>query len=631
MKNPPLSAKSDMPVVTDKPALSDVAARIVREQTERIVPELVQEATGKIKEQLFEELLQRISTDDLLDELTTRNRPRQNYFGGLSRVGRIGSDAVDFTQSGTGAVSRTVSSKLQEGWVSITDFGGSVSASAATNTAALLAAAVEATNTHSDAGGVVYIPGNTSVYNFAPIDFSTLGHRVTLRGDSMRASRISISGGSTGAGTSALKFSLSGFSWAGIRDLHIAAASAYERVVWANAPANSFRFDAVRIDGGGLASYGLYVTGGSTIHLDEVYTTGCTSQNYFSKDQDNSTQWLIVGGNHDIATSGIMYVQSTNQGPNIYIYGGRFETCTNKNLFQFETTGGQLRIYGSMFTNGAATSLVKKVSGSTPIWHLDAQLTAEPTNIYVDAITPANTILYATGNNNALMLGPSSSLLVHAGAAATPAIAALGDSTNGFWSPAAGQWRFGDVIAFDGGAVALRLGSTMALAWGNASLLSNVTLNDLFLSRDAANTLAQKNGNADQFQRQYGMNNGYWERGSASELLTIAAAATTDTTGNLLPANAIIEAVNVRVTTVIPTAATFTVGDATIAARFATGVAVAAGTTAVGLTHVDQTGTSGPKQTAAAKVRITPNLVPGAATGVVRITVFYRSFVAPTS
>lgn len=122
-----------------------------------------------------------------------------------------------------------------------------------------------------------------------------------------------------------------------------------------------------------------------------------------------------------------------------------------------------------------------------------------------------------------------------------------------------------------------------------------------------------------------------WIHGQSSELLTIAAAATTDTAGNLLPANSIIEAVVVRVTTVIPTAATFTVGDATTAARFASGVAVAANTTSVGLTAVDQTGVAGPKQTAAAKVRITPNATPGAATGVVRITVFYRQFVAPTS
>lgn len=213
----------------------------------------------------------------------------------------------------------------------------------------------------------------------------------------------------------------------------------------------------------------------------------------------------------------------------------------------------------------------------------------------------------------------------------------------GFYLPAAGipgvvaNNSRGLLIVNAGGSANLELGSAgvnllsgATLTW-SASATDTGGTGDTILSRDAANTLAQKNGNADQLTRRYAMNGGYWERGSASELVTIAAAATTDTTGNLLPANAIIEAIVLRVTTVIPTAATFTVGDATIAARFATGIAVAANTTAVGLTHVDQTGTSGPKQVAAAKVRITPNLTPGAATGVVRITVFYRSFTPATS
>ena len=126
-------------------------------------------------------------------------------------------------------------------------------------------------------------------------------------------------------------------------------------------------------------------------------------------------------------------------------------------------------------------------------------------------------------------------------------------------------------------------------------------------------------------------NGGLWTHGQASELLTLAAAATTDTSANLLPANAIIEAVVARVVTIIPTAATWSMGDATIPARFAAGVAVAAGTTVTGLTHVDQTGTSGPRQTTAAKIRITPNLTPATATGQIRITVFYRQFTPPTS
>lgn len=125
---------------------------------------------------------------------------------------------------------------------------------------------------------------------------------------------------------------------------------------------------------------------------------------------------------------------------------------------------------------------------------------------------------------------------------------------------------------------------------------------------------------------------GYWERGVNSELLTLAAAATTDTTASLLPANAIIEAVVIRVTTIIPTAATFQVGDATTAGRFATGVAVAAGTTAVGLLQRNpaDADVAGPVQTAAAKIRVTPNLSPATPTGVVRLEVFYSRFVPPT-
>ena len=122
-------------------------------------------------------------------------------------------------------------------------------------------------------------------------------------------------------------------------------------------------------------------------------------------------------------------------------------------------------------------------------------------------------------------------------------------------------------------------------------------------------------------------------KGMATELLTLSTgAATTDTTANLLPANSIIDAVVVRVTTAITTAANSSVGDPTTAARFSSGVVVALGTIDVGLKHQQgsiSTDATGPVQTAAAKVRITCNTTPGA--GVVRITVFYRTFTSPSS
>lgn len=206
------------------------------------------------------------------------------------------------------------------------------------------------------------------------------------------------------------------------------------------------------------------------------------------------------------------------------------------------------------------------------------------------------------------------------------------------------QGQTGVVMGANGGGAAtyqvaytansFRVLSGVGIGWSSDAADAYTNAADTILWRDgAANTIAQKNGNADQFSRLYGANGGYWEHGVNSELLTVAVAASTDTTGNLLPANAIIEAVVVRVTAIIPTAATFIVGDATTAARFATGVLVAADTTAVGLLHrhPDVAAAAGPVQVAAAKVRITPNAQPTSPVGVVRIEVFFSRFVPPTS
>jgi hypothetical protein len=126
-------------------------------------------------------------------------------------------------------------------------------------------------------------------------------------------------------------------------------------------------------------------------------------------------------------------------------------------------------------------------------------------------------------------------------------------------------------------------------------------------------------------------NGAQWKHGYATELLTLSTGGTTtDTTANLLPANAIIEAVEVRVTTTITTATNWSVGDPTTAARFcAANSTLTAGTTSSCTLQADQTGASGPRQTAAAKVRITTTGTPGA--GAIRITVFYRIFTPPTS
>lgn len=110
-----------------------------------------------------------------------------------------------------------------------------------------------------------------------------------------------------------------------------------------------------------------------------------------------------------------------------------------------------------------------------------------------------------------------------------------------------------------------------------------------------------------------------------TELTTVAAAATTDTAIQI-PLNAVVLGVSVRVVTVIPTAATFTVTGATSGTAFHTAaVSTAAGTTDAGTANCPY------KNGAAQKIRITPNLTPAAATGQVRVTVHFYAITPPTS
>lgn len=167
------------------------------------------------------------------------------------------------------------------------------------------------------------------------------------------------------------------------------------------------------------------------------------------------------------------------------------------------------------------------------------------------------------------------------------------------------------------------VGTEYLFAGGTSSAVgTGATLTDKFLVDSTGNeTTTDTNG-------------GTWVRGSASELLTLSTGGTTtDTAANLLPAGAIIQAVCCRVTTTITTATNWSVGDPTTAARFsAANSTLTSGTTSVGLDHMSGAVTTlaaGPSQAAAAKVRITTTGTPGA--GVIRITVFYMQFTAPTS
>lgn len=111
---------------------------------------------------------------------------------------------------------------------------------------------------------------------------------------------------------------------------------------------------------------------------------------------------------------------------------------------------------------------------------------------------------------------------------------------------------------------------------------------------------------------------------SLSELYTVPASADGYSTIQL-PTNTLIIGVSYRVTTVIPTATTFSVGIALNKTKYGTGISTAAGTTNVSLSNSIHYNTS------ATSLLITPSATPGAATGVIRLTLRYIDMAAATS
>lgn len=116
----------------------------------------------------------------------------------------------------------------------------------------------------------------------------------------------------------------------------------------------------------------------------------------------------------------------------------------------------------------------------------------------------------------------------------------------------------------------------------------------------------------------------------ATELLTVAAASSSTTSANLLPAGAMVLNCSCRVTTVIPTATSFTLSSNTDGVVFTGAVSVAAGSTDPGTTH--WAATTSKLSTAAQKIKLTiTGSNPADNTGRVRITLSYWLPTPPTS
>jgi len=161
--------------------------------------------------------------------------------------------------------------------------------------------------------------------------------------------------------------------------------------------------------------------------------------------------------------------------------------------------------------------------------------------------------------------------------------------------------------------------AAQALASTDLTLVSQVISGTAKTGRITLSTLAGLIGSG-----AVGTNGQAVTFGQLTELTTIAAAATT-TTAIQIPATALVFAVSTRVTVVIPTAATYSIGVSGTAGRYAAGVSTAANTTNNGSLDAMR------YYAAATGILITPNATPGNNSGRMRVTIHYILVTPPTS
>lgn len=297
------------------------------------------------------------------------------------------------------------------GVANVRDYGAQ--GDGATDDTSAFTAAIAAINSRGADVGVLYVPESNSPYLVNPITLGDLDKEVLFLGDSVRGSRIKI----RSAGTYGIAFNrTAGNSWGGFRNIRVEAGAALTALVYVNSPDNGFFLDHLFLHGNSLVQHGIYANAGSALVSDWLYTTGLTGYNYYLNGQTDAASFTIQSGNHDIGALGFMYVTSTNAGPNINIHGGRIESASGGlDLFQFSTTNkGYLSVHGLSVQAPAPTSIIRKLSGSSPRYLLDIRFQngVAPTNVFVDDVTPALTIPATTQDVSGLILSRSPSWLL---------------------------------------------------------------------------------------------------------------------------------------------------------------------------------------------------------------------------
>lgn len=237
---------------------------------------------------------------------------------------------------------------------------------------------------------------------------------------------------------------------------------------------------------------------------------------------------------------------------------------------------------------------------------------------------------------SATFTGP---ILAADGTKAAPGIAFSAEPSSGWYRAGAGDVRLSvlntdrvvagaanttdtRLLAADGGAYFIVSAGQVFVNSANLVLGSGGSP-DVFMVRDAANTLALKNGTNAQAYRIYGYTSG--SRSAYGAVQTVLASVTlsgaTTSTGNVIPAGATVLEVSTTTTTTITGATGYQVGDGTTATRYGdiTG-------TAVGTSSGNANYTADPRWwTNAARAVILTAKTSNFTGGVVQVSILYTS------
>lgn len=212
------------------------------------------------------------------------------------------------------------------------------------------------------------------------------------------------------------------------------------------------------------------------------------------------------------------------------------------------------------------------------------------------------------------------------GSAAAPSITFTVENDLGCYRVGAGLLGFADegagfAILGNAATRGMNLGSILPVSWANTTD-PTAGSSDLFLFRDAANILAQRNGTSAQEFRPYGYFasvSGFTSGIVKSVTGAVTLAGATSATGNIIPVGSFVIGVATTTTTTITGASGYQVGDGSDADRWGDITGTAVGTDS---DNTDSTANPTGYFAAASAVTLTAK-TSNFTGGVVQVTVFY--------